>query len=189
MNGRIVLVRWRRWFLCVVSASMSCACAAATTSASTTPAAAPTAHVAALLLAPGIWAEYWAVNGGVDTQRYLFREDGRFEWRAPTQAPPNTALYKSGTFQLEESVGASTLVLNVTVESFAACSAQCSHHDDGPRRVQHASPIVERHEIGECAPNLEAQALDAHYACRAIGGHAFWRRTAPQAKELADFAE
>jgi hypothetical protein len=81
------------------------------------------------------------------------------------------------------------LVLRVAAERFAACSSQCAHHDEGPHRVEHVSPIVERYEIGECAPNLEAQSLDARYACRAIGGRAFWRRPPTQEQDVAGFLE
>jgi hypothetical protein len=170
------------------SVCLSAACAASRGAGSaTTLAASSTDRAAALPV--GVWAEYWAVNGGADTQRYLFLDGGRFAWRAPAQAAPNTVLQKSGTFSVEPKSGASVLVLSVTQERFAPCSAQCSQHDRGPRRVEHPTPIIERLEIGECAPNLEAQALDAHYACRALGGRTFWRRATPLAKDLADFAD
>jgi hypothetical protein len=120
----------------------------------------------------GAWAEYWSVQGAADTQRYWFLEDGRFAWVAPAQTGPSAAIQKTGTFDLEGDV----LVLRIAAERFAACSEKCSHHEDGPRRVAHSSPLTERYEIGECAPNVEAQAVDSDYACRAIGGRAFWRR-------------
>jgi hypothetical protein len=137
----------------------------------------------------GVWAEYWAVNGGADTQRYLFLEDGRFAWLAAAQAAPNAPIQKQGTFALEQSGASAVLVLRVSAERFAACSLQCAHHDEGPRRVEHVSPIIERYEIGECAPNLEAQALDSRYACRAIGGRAFWRRASTQHQDAEGFLD
>ena len=126
----------------------------------------------------GAWAEYWSVQGAADTQRYVFLEDGRFAWLAPARTAPSAPIQKTGTFELEHSGAGDVLVLRVAAESFAPCSERCSHHDEGPRHVAHASPLTERYEIGECAPNQEAQAVDTEYACRAIGGRAFWRSRA-----------
>jgi hypothetical protein len=128
----------------------------------------------------GAWAEYWSVHGGVDTQRYVFFADGRFVWIAPAAAAPSTSIRKTGRFALEHDGARSLLVLRVAAERFAACDERCAHHADGPQAVEHATPIVERYEIGECAPNLEAQALDQHYACRAFDGRAFWRSPKPE---------
>jgi hypothetical protein len=123
----------------------------------------------------GSWAEYWAVRGGADTQRYEFFEDGRFAWLASAQAAASTSIAKTGTYALERDGARSLLVLRVAVERFAPCDERCAQHAEGPHTVEHATPLVERYEIGECAPNVEAEALDGHYACRAIDGRAFWR--------------
>ena len=142
-------------------------------------AASPQTGVAVAHAIVGAWAEYWAVRGGADTQRYEFFEDGRFAWLAPAQAAASTSIRKTGTYSLEREGARSLLVLRVAVERFAACDERCAHHADGPQTVEHATPLVERYEIGECAPNVEAQALDGRYACRAIDGRAFWRNPEP----------
>jgi hypothetical protein len=171
---------------CLLSVGLSGALACATTPTASKPESARPLHAGPAAAADassarelfGSWAEYWAVEGGADTQRYVFLEDGRFAWLAPASSVTATALQKTGTFALERNGAGQLLVLRVTAERFAACSEKCAHHDEAARRVEHTTPVVERHEIGDCAPNLEAQALDAQYACRAIGGRAFWRRGA-----------
>jgi hypothetical protein len=124
----------------------------------------------------GTWVEYWAVDGGADTERYSFSELGRFEWHASAEAnAPQTAVRKAGAFRIERNGLTPVLVLDVTHESFAACSAPCTDSKE-PREVDHAAPIVERFELGECPSNPEAQRIDRSYTCRAFGGKAFWRK-------------
>jgi hypothetical protein len=184
VNRRLTIAqRFECWFACACVCLGACAAAPRAVSPTPSSSPAPSTELS------GVWAEYWAVNGGADTQRYLFLKDGRFGWLAAAQPAPNTPIQKQGTYALEQSGASWVLVLRIAAERFAACSSQCAHHDEGPRRVEHVSPIVERYEIGECAPNLEAQSLDARYACRAIGGRAFWRRAATQDPNVQDFLD
>jgi len=128
----------------------------------------------------GTWVEYWAVDGGADTERYSFSELGHFEWNSTYSAQtsphaPQTAVRKAGVFRLERNGSTPVLVLEVQHEAFAACAAPCEA-TTGPREVEHATPLVERYELGECPSNPEAQRVDASYTCRAFGGKAFWRK-------------
>lgn len=171
-------------FLCVLTACGTCPRkpaeappAAAMPVSVEAPAAAPVAPAAPaapVVEAPapdlsGFWAEYWALpKGHAETQRYAFLSEGRFGWLAPVRdAAPVDPLQRSGHFSFE----GERLVLQVARERFA----------DG-RLVEHAPPLRVELEIGECPDNREAQALDASYVCRSIGGRAFWRRT-PQPNE------
>lgn len=135
----------------------------------------------------GAWVQYWAPSGQADTQRYVFSADGRFTWTAAAgkdaQTPPPSAASKAGQFELEQQGSVWVLLMRVQTEAFAGCSEGCG--DASPRLVQHEQALIERLELGECAHNDEAQALDAAYACVAIGGHAFWRRPA-LAETVAD---
>jgi hypothetical protein len=153
----------------------ACAPAAANTAPPLTAAAAPEPRSAAGL--QGMWVEYWAVSGELDTQRYVFLEDGNFSWIAPRAFSGRTATRKLGRFELQ----ANALVLQVSTEEFAPCTTCSATAEHEPKRVEHASPLVERYELGDCAPNVEAQAIDRHYACVAIDGRAFWRRPLPAA--------
>jgi hypothetical protein len=128
----------------------------------------------------GTWVEYWAVDGGADTERYSFSELGRFEWNSSYSAQtsaqaPRTAVRKAGVFRLERDGSTAVLVLEIQHEAFAGCSAPCTGSAE-PREVDHGTPLVERYELGECPSNPEAQRVDANYACRAFGGKAFWRK-------------
>jgi hypothetical protein len=152
----------------------ACAPAAANTAPPLT-AAAPAPQPRSASELQGMWVEYWAVSGELDTQRYVFFEDGNFSWIAPRNFNGRTAMRKLGRYQLE----GNALVLQVSTEEFAAC-ATCGAAGDA-KRVEHANPLVERYELGDCAPNVEAQAIDQHYACMAIDGRAFWRRPLPAA--------
>lgn len=128
----------------------------------------------------GTWVEYWAVDGGADTERYSFSEHGRFEWNSAysaqaSQPPPQTAVRKAGAFRVERNGSTPVLVLEVQHETFGACGAACGGSKEA-REVNHATPLVERYELGECPSNPEAQRLDTSYTCRAFGGKAFWRK-------------
>lgn len=124
----------------------------------------------------GVWVEYWAPGGAADTEHYRFDAGGQFGWDARHAASGRGAVHKHGTFRVEPT---SELVLTVQAEDFAACET-CGAEASAPRHVAHQQPIIERYELGECAPNVEAQARDEHYACVAIGGHAFWREPVKQ---------
>jgi hypothetical protein len=158
----------------------ACAPAAANTApplTAATPAAQPEAHARSASELQGMWVEYWAVSGQLDTQRYVFLEDGTFSWIAPHDFKGRTAMRKLGHYQLE----GNALLLQVSTEEFAPCATCSAEAERESKRVEHATPLVERYELGECAPNVEAQALDQHYACMAIDGRAFWRRPLPAA--------
>lgn len=171
--------------LCLVATALYAACAgapaeapaaspAATAGAEEPPKAAAEPVTAADL--SGTWVEYWAVSGGADTERYAFSEPGRFDWHASAKLVSQQAVEKTGTFRLEVHGKATFLVLEVERETFAACNS-CSGEAAARREVTHASPLIERYELGECPSNPEAQQIDATYTCRAIGGKAFWRKT------------
>jgi hypothetical protein len=130
-----------------------------------------------------VWVEYWAPTGAADTQRYAFREDGQFTWAAPANTQTQQAARKAGRFELERQGVTMALVLHVSAEEFAACAVPCVHAGADSKHVDHAPALVERYELGECAPNVEARALDQQYACVAIAGHAFWRRPPSPALE------
>jgi hypothetical protein len=123
----------------------------------------------------GVWVEYWAPGGAADTERYQFDAGDQLVWDARRATSDRGPIHKHGAFRLEPASSPSELVVSVMAEDFAGC-ASCSAEAGAPRHVEHAQPIIERYELGECAPNVEAQARDAHYACVAIGGHAFWRQ-------------
>jgi hypothetical protein len=125
----------------------------------------------------GTWVEYWAVDGGADTERYSF-EAGHFDWHAAGQVRGQTAVRKAGAFRIVRDGPAAVLVLDVEHETFEGCAAPCASGGDA-REVSHPSPIVERYELGECPSNPEAQRIDTSYTCRAIGGKAFWRKPPP----------
>ncbi len=151
------------------------------------------AQGAAAHLAPadlhGVWAEYWALEGVADTQRYVFTEDGRFGWLAPERTtPPVEPVQRSGTFRIETVEERPFLVLDVARERFAACKGGCANADEA-RVVTHVSPLVLKYEIGECPPNDEAQVLDGAYVCRSVGGQAFWRRATAAKIDTAAFFE
>lgn len=122
----------------------------------------------------GVWVEYWAPAGKADTQRFVFLPDGRFAWQAAVsgQLPASGPARKAGHFQLEREAEDAALLLRVASEELRA------EGDAGARRVDYAPHRLERYELGECAPNVEAKALDAHYACLSIAGRAFWRQSA-----------
>jgi hypothetical protein len=137
----------------------------------------------------GVWAEYWALEGVADTQRYVFTEDGRFGWLAPARTtPPMDPVQRSGTFRVETRQGRPFLVLEVARERFAACQGGCANAGEA-RVVTHAAPLVLQYEVDECPPNDEAQVLDGAYVCRSVGGQAFWRRANAASIDTAAFFE
>ena len=159
------------------------ACAASQPQAAEPTAAASSAAAPTAADIQGFWAQYWAREGEAETQRYVFLQDGRFGWLAPQRdVPPQDPLQRSGTYVVD----GQGLTLHVTRERFAPCTGGCA--DAGqPRIVEHATPMTMTFELGECPPNDEAAQLDASYQCRSIGGHAFWRRAAPDAQDSAPY--
>jgi hypothetical protein len=128
----------------------------------------------------GTWVEYWAVDGGADTERYSFSELGRFEWNSADSAQTGqpaaqTAVRKAGAFRIERNGSTPVLVLEVQHETFGACGAACAGSKEASE-VDHATPLIERYELGECPSNPEAQRIDTSYTCRALGVKAFWRK-------------
>ena len=47
--------------------------------------------------------------------------------------------------------------------------------------------FAEQLELGECPPNEEAEQLDQNYACRSLGGRAFWRYAEPDGADTSAF--
>jgi hypothetical protein len=164
------LVRFAALFVC-----LSCGCGGASQAVPTAVASdTPQARNAAELR--GVWMQYWARTGQADTQRYDFSDDGTFSWSAAARpAPARNAARKSGHFELQRQGSVNALVLRVEREEFAACAA-CEGAASAARVLEHAEPLLEQLELGECAQNQEARDLDASYACIAISGRAFWRR-------------
>lgn len=162
---------------CWAALGLVCGCAGGAVS-SPPPTAAGSAQPLTAAAMTGVWVEYWAPGGTADSERYQFDAAGRFTWDARRTAGGRSAAHKQGAFQLPNP---SELVLSVEAEDFAACET-CSAEAGAPRHVDHQQPLTERYELGECAPNVEAQASDAHYACLAIAGHAFWRQPPSAAK-------
>ena len=127
----------------------------------------------------GVWSEYWAVAGQADTQRYTFSDNGEFRWSAaPSQSAPQagTPVQKQGKFELYRSDQRRWLVLHVGETELAGCDSACEG-EEGAFRIQHSPALLEEIELSECPPNVEAQQLDAHYACLALGDQAFWRKS------------
>lgn len=141
--------------------------------AASAPGATPPSAAGAIDLR-GTWVEYWAVNGKAETDSYAFTEQGRFDWHASAKVEQQKPVEKVGTFHIETHGDGAVLVLEVERERFAGCTGGCA--DSSPREVTHSTPIVERYELGECPGNPDAERIDRHYTCRAIGGRAFWRR-------------
>jgi hypothetical protein len=151
--------------------------ATATATATATSGDEDQANVDALL---GFWAEYWAVVGEAQTQRYLFLPDGRYGWLA-APGDPQPVLRRSGRWAFEQDV----LVLSETARLERACAeTPC---DQAPRAVANDAPVEQRLELGDCPDNAEARELDQHYQCRSIGGRAFWRRSGPDGDDPAPF--
>jgi hypothetical protein len=138
-----------------------CACAFTVVAACASPAKpVPTAGAEAVSERTlwGQWAEFWAMSGGADTQRYAFSPDARFEWQAAPSAVTEP-MRRRGTWEL----AAGVLILHVTSQESRA-------------NVTEAISSEERLELGACPPNEEAHALDASYRCISIRGRAFWHR-------------
>jgi hypothetical protein len=138
--------------------------------------AAPPPVDAALELSDGAlvgeWAEFWAVSGGADTQRYTFWPDGRFEWQAAPGAAADPIRRRFGTWEL----GPGRLTLRVTGQELRST---CADQTRPCQSVTEAVSSEEQLELGACPANEEARALDASYRCVSIRGRAFWRRASP----------
>jgi hypothetical protein len=141
--------------------------------------ASPTSSSASAELS-GVWSEYWAVAGQADTQRFTFSDNGEFRWSAaPSLGAPQagTPVRKQGKFELHRSEQRRWLVLHVGETELAGCDSACEG-EEGAFHIQHSPALLEELEVSDCPPNLEAQQLDAHYACLALGDRAFWRKPA-----------
>jgi hypothetical protein len=124
------------------------------------PAIAPQALV-------GTWLEFWAPAGRADTERYVFSEDGRFEWRAALSSNAKVA-GRTGQWALEPGRLGTLLVLHVQAdEERMGC-------EDATCRVTHTPALEQKLPLGACPPNDEARALDPSYRCLGFDSHAFW---------------
>lgn len=159
--------------------TFGCAGSAAERSGTAVPSAVASAELS------GTWSEYWAVAGAAETQRYTFSDNGEFRWSAAPSMSPHqagTPVQKQGKFELHRDDQRRWLVLHVAATDLAGCDSACEGQDEvSAFHVEHAPALFEQLELGECPPNVEAQQLDAQYACMALGDHAFWRRPAAKA--------
>jgi len=171
------LFLWLGLFLMVVGGCAASQSQPAVSAATTPVAATPPGQL------QGFWAEYWARAGQAETQRYVFLADGRFGWLAPLRdVPRQDPLQRSGSYSIEGNL----LLLDVSRERFAACTAGCAQAGEA-KVVEHAEPLRISLELGDCPANEEAAQLDASYQCRSIGGRAFWLRAAPDEEAAAPF--
>jgi hypothetical protein len=126
----------------------------------------------------GEWVEYWSLVGAAESQRYVFTNRGEFVWAAaPSGSAPTagTPLRRTGSYEVRQNGQARTLLLHVASTVLAGCDSACEA-EAGTFVVEHKPALLEVLDYGECAQNSEAQTLDEHYACAALGEHAFWRR-------------
>lgn len=127
----------------------------------------------------GEWSEYWSRSGEAETQRYTFSDNGEFRWAAaPSVSAPasGTPVSKRGSYELRSSEQQRLLVLHVAATDLAGCDSACEG-DEAAFHVEHAPALIEEIAVSDCPPNVEAQHIDAHYACVALGDHAFWRKS------------
>jgi hypothetical protein len=141
--------------------------------APSSPASAPLAVEPSVELSDGVlvgeWAEFWALSGGANTQRYAFSADGRFEWQAAPGTGAEPIRRRFGSWELARD----RLILHVTGQELRAT---CAEQARPCQSVTEALSSEEQLELGPCPPNEEAHALDASYRCLSIRGRAFWRR-------------
>lgn len=126
----------------------------------------------------GDWSEYWSLAGQAETQRYTFSDNGEFRWSAAPSVSPaqaGTPVQKQGTFELHRDDQRRWVVLHVAATDLAGCDSACEG-EESAFHVEHAPALLEELELSDCPPNVEAQKLDAQYACLAFGDHAFWRK-------------
>lgn len=149
----------------------------------------------------GVWRGYWSPKGCVRTESHTLSPEGQWRWKATYPDAERTA------DQVAERIGrwgrrGSVLVL---VEEGYRELLGCRGGSDGAgetgktpdpacdepryRDVRHPSPVVKELALGECPPNREAEALDASYLCRSIGGQAFWRQAMPDEKAAGPATE
>lgn len=127
----------------------------------------------------GVWSEYWSsVAGQAETQRYTFTDSGEFRWSAAPSVSPaqaGTPVKKEGKFELHRDDQRRWVVLHVAATDLAGCDSACEG-EQAAFHVEHSPALLEELELSECPPNVEAQKLDARYACLALGDLAFWRK-------------
>ena len=126
----------------------------------------------------GVWAEYWSPAGQAETQRYTFLRGGEFQWVSALSAgmpASGTPLRKNGSFELTQVEQRKLLVLHVAETELAGCDSACDDEDTS-FHIAHKPALLEEIELSDCPPNIEAQHIDANYACLAMGDQAFWRR-------------
>jgi hypothetical protein len=161
----------------------------------------------------GMWQGFWSLKGSVETERFLFLQDGRWGWLATeeTLKQPNPAegssadkgaevrvrpVQRSGRWEIERGVIALTELQrkeiigcekSVATERPCESGLQCDRCNPEYRIVQNDVPVVERLTIGECPANREAEQLDSEYLCRMIDGRIFWKKTLPTERERDNF--
>jgi hypothetical protein len=158
----------------LLAAALGCAGSTAERSGAATPSSGSSSELS------GTWSEYWSVAGQADTQHYTFSDNGEFRWlAAPSVSAPQagTPVLKQGKFELKQSDQRRWIVLHVAATDLAGCDSACEGEgEEGVFHVEHSPALLEELELSECPANIEAQQLDAQYACLALGDHAFWRK-------------
>ena len=95
--------------------------------------------------------------------------DGRWGWLA-ARASESQVVARSGRWSVEGHV----IALEVQEErEFVDCECKVKK----TRSTRLDPPRAERLEFAECPDNEEARSVDTNYACRYLGGRAFWRRS------------
>lgn len=187
----------------VVSCATRCPCQAAPTAAATASGAENTAQPTAQPVdVVGFWRGYWSPsNGTVETEGYLFLQDGRWGWLATDTEVgclERGVAQRSGRWSLQ---GGRLVLEELQRKEISGCKDSPSPKVDkdgdkaaaGPpacrepelNAVRNATARVERVAVGQCPPNQEAEQQDKSYACLSIGGKAFWRH---QTRETVDEA-
>ncbi|MBN1652160.1 MAG: hypothetical protein JXA30_00110 [Deltaproteobacteria bacterium] len=147
----------------------------------------------------GVWQGFWSLKGRVETDRFLFLDDGRWGWLATVKSDESgrySLIQRSGRWEAREGVVELTElqrkeILGCKERSWPVRSCEtsgdCEGCDGGYRIVHHDRPLVERISIGECPQNREAERLDNQYTCLSIGGRIFWRKAVPEKREQDRF--
>lgn len=149
----------------------------------------------------GMWQGFWSLKGKVETDRFLFLEDGRWGWLATASTnATNTVqpVQRSGLWEMDEGIVVLTElqrkeIIGCKPESSSGQSCKdeqrCEPCSPEYRIVRHDTPVIERLAVDECPDNREAKTLDREYTCLSIGERIFWRKTLPVKREQDHFFE
>jgi len=147
----------------------------------------------------GIWQGFWSLKGKVETDRFLFLEDGRWGWLATANTNATNTLQpvqRSGRWEMEEGIVVLTELQRKEIigckresPSVRSCEDEqrCEPCSPEYRIVRHDTPVIERLAVGKCPDNQEAKTLDREYTCLSIGERVFWRKAIPVKREQDGF--